>query len=332
MARRRRNPTGRLLTIAVVVVAAGGAGYWYLSGDRGRPGNVGNDAPQVPLTSNRPEAAPLDGGPQAQAPERGTSPDDASNRLKPDANRGRALLASGHQAMEQGRLVTARAQLGEALQYDLPLEERVRLQADLTRLARRTIFSNSVLENDPFVEAHVIQPGETLGKIAKQYQVTADFLARINGITDKNRIRAGQRIKVVQGPFHAVVTRADYTLDVFLGGTFLQRYPVGLGADRSTPSGEWVVQNKLKNPQYYPPRGGKIILADDPENPLAERWIGLKGVEGQALGQERYGIHGTIEPDSIGTSASLGCIRMHNADVEEFFDLVVANHSKVTVK
>ena len=331
MARRRRNPTRRLLAI-VVVVAAGGAGYWHLFGDQGRPGNAGNDASQVPLTSDRPEAGALDGGPQAQAPERGSSPDDASNRLKPDVNRGRALLASGRQALEQGRLVTARSQLGEALQYDLPLEQRVRLQADLTRLARQTIFSNAVLQDDPFVEAHVIQPGETLGKIAKQYQVTDDFLARINGLTDKNHIRAGQRIKAVHGPFHAVVTKADYTLDVYLGDTFLLRYPVGLGADGSTPDGKWIVQNKLRNPQYYPPRGGKIILADDPENPLGERWIGLKGVEGQALGQERYGIHGTIEPDSIGISASLGCIRMHNADAEEFFDLVVVNQSRVTVK
>jgi lipoprotein-anchoring transpeptidase ErfK/SrfK len=120
-------------------------------------------------------------------------------------------------------------------------------------------------------------------------------------------------------------------LDVYLGGTFMLRYPVGLGAESSTPSGEWEVQNKLKNPQYYPPRGGKIILADDPENPLGERWIGLKGVKGEAVGQQRYGIHGTIEPDSIGRSASLGCIRMHNTDVEEFYDLVVVGHTKVTV-
>jgi lipoprotein-anchoring transpeptidase ErfK/SrfK len=129
-----------------------------------------------------------------------------------------------------------------------------------------------------------------------------------------------------------VVSKADYTLDVYLQGTFILRYPVGLGAESSTPSGKWKVLNKLVNPQYYPPRGGRIILADDPENPLGERWIGLQGIEGEALGQERYGIHGTVEPESIGQSASLGCIRMHNSDVEELYDLLVVGHSQVTVK
>ena len=40
--------------------------------------------------------------------------------------------------------------------------------------------------------------------------------------------------------------------------------------------------------------------------------LGLEGVEGDAVGHEGYGIHGTIAPDSIGKAVSLGCIRMHN--------------------
>ena len=96
-------------------------------------------------------------------------------------------------------------------------------------------------------------------------------------------------------------------------------------------SEKWVVSTKLVNPTYYPPRGGRIRAADDPENPLGERWIGLRGVAGDALGQQRYGIHGTIEPESIGRSQTLGCIRMHNADVAELFTLVVPGETRVTV-
>jgi lipoprotein-anchoring transpeptidase ErfK/SrfK len=33
-----------------------------------------------------------------------------------------------------------------------------------------------------------------------------------------------------------------------------------------------------------------------------------------------YGIHGTTAPSSIGTAVSLGCMRMHNADVERLYD------------
>jgi len=36
----------------------------------------------------------------------------------------------------------------------------------------------------------------------------------------------------------------------------------------------------------------------------------------------RYGIHGTDKPHTIGWSASHGCIRMKNKDVEELFSIV----------
>jgi hypothetical protein len=40
------------------------------------------------------------------------------------------------------------------------------------------------------------------------------------------------------------------------------------------------------------------------------------------LSKHGYGIHGTNEPKSIGKAASHGCIRMAQADLEEFYDLV----------
>jgi lipoprotein-anchoring transpeptidase ErfK/SrfK len=117
-----------------------------------------------------------------------------------------------------------------------------------------------------------------------------------------------------------------------LGTTFVHQFPVGLGLDGSTPRGEWRVRTKLLNPTYYPPRGGDIIAADDPRNPLGERWIALEGLSGEALGQQRYGIHGTIEPESIGREESLGCIRMYNEDVQQLYTYLVEKHSTVTIR
>lgn len=330
MARRRKNQF-QVFTVLFAVVGLS-LGYWFFGAQAPDSQDVTPEGAIVPLTSDRPESGALDGGSQARVPERGTDPDGNKQGPAADAKRGRVLSASGRRAMDQGQLVTARAQLGEALQHELPLEERVKLRADLTRLARQTIFSSAVLPDDPFVEHYTIQPGESLNKIAKRFQVTDDFLATINNMSDKNRIRAGQRLKVVHGPFHAVVTKSEFVLDLYLQATFIKRLPVGLGAQDGTPTGVWMVKNKLKNPQYYPPRGGQIILADDPENPLGERWIGMEGIEGQAVGQLRYGLHGTVEPESIGQSVSLGCIRMHNVDVEEVYDLLVVGKSKITVK
>jgi lipoprotein-anchoring transpeptidase ErfK/SrfK len=44
-----------------------------------------------------------------------------------------------------------------------------------------------------------------------------------------------------------------------------------------------------------------------------------------------YGIHGTIEPKSIGTQASEGCVRMLNKEVEELYSLVPVG-TKVTIQ
>jgi lipoprotein-anchoring transpeptidase ErfK/SrfK len=55
---------------------------------------------------------------------------------------------------------------------------------------------------------------------------------------------------------------------------------------------------------------------------LGERWIDLG---------ESYGIHGTIEPDSIGKAASRGCIRMREKDVIEVYDFLVKG-SEVVIR
>jgi nucleoid-associated protein YgaU len=43
---------------------------------------------------------------------------------------------------------------------------------------------------------HRIQPGDSLSRIAKEYKVSTQDLARANGITNPNRIREGQVIKI----------------------------------------------------------------------------------------------------------------------------------------
>jgi lipoprotein-anchoring transpeptidase ErfK/SrfK len=248
------------------------------------------------------------------------------------AKRADSLFSEGMRDIQSGALLAARAHLSDAVELGLDQQRMLDARAALARIGTQTIFSGVIVDGDPFVSRVVIQPGETLNKIAKRFDITDDFLASINGIQDKNRIRAGQSLKVVQGPFHARIDKKSYRMDVYLQNTFVRHYSVGLGADDSTPSGVWKVGTKLVNPTYYPPRGGQIVAADDPQNPLGERWIEMIGVAGGAVGQLRYGIHGTIDPNSIGRSESLGCIRLHNADVEEVYNLLIPEKSTITVE
>lgn len=328
--RRRRSAPLLLLTIGAVAVV-----WWVFPREAGEPDSetVAVRPSRPTLTTNRPDD-PMEATPNPAVPERGDHPLTAERAKEaPIPNQTvEALIESGKKALANDDLVPARSYFSEALVASRDPAERTALRAELTRIGNETVFSGRIIPNDPHVERYVIQPGDSLGKIAKAYRVSDELLAKINGIRDKNRIRAGQAIKVIKGPFRAVVYADDYTLGIYLGDTFVKQFPVGLGEDGSTPRGTWKVLNKLVNPTYYPPRGGQIIAADDPENPLGERWIGLHGIEGEAVGQLRYGIHGTNEPDSIGKSVSLGCIRLHNEDVEVVYDCLVEEHSTVLVK
>jgi lipoprotein-anchoring transpeptidase ErfK/SrfK len=162
-----------------------------------------------------------------------------------------------------------------------------------------------------FAEPHFVEYGETLNSIAQQYNVPWQYLARLNGVSPKS-LQAGQQLKVVRGPFSAVVDLQEFCLTVHAHGWYVNRYPIGIGRDQRTPKGEFTVRDKLENPTWYNPDGG-IIDADDPANPLGEYWLGLG---------DHIGIHGTIDPSSIGRAASRGCIHLGDDDIAEVFTLL----------
>ncbi len=282
-----------------------------------------------PASANRPRPAPAS-EPRTAVATNKTS-EKPSTDLAADQDRQTALVRAGDQALAQNDVLTARARYSEAMLFEVGEPDRTRVRAKLTRIGNDTILSPRIFPGDVHISRYTIKPGDTLGKIAKANKISAGLLASINNIENVNLIRAGQVIKVIQGPFRAVVHKHEFALDVYLDNTFVTHFKVGLGADNGTPTGTWRVGTKLSNPTYYPPRGGQMIDADDPENPLGERWIALIGTEGHALGAQRSGIHGTIEPESIGHSVSLGCIRMYNDDVVSLYTFLVERHSTVEV-
>lgn len=104
------------------------------------------------------------------------------------------------------------------------------------------------------------------------------------------------------------------SLDIYYQGTILRDLDCATGkASTPTPQGKFTIMNKFVNPAY------KGKLSGSKDNPLGLRWMGLS-VPGTSGGT--YGIHGTNQEDSIGTNASHGCVRMHNAEVEEIFEFM----------
>lgn len=171
-----------------------------------------------------------------------------------------------------------------------------------------------------FLEPYTIQSGDLLQRIAPRYRINWEYLVTLNNI-DPRRIRPGQKLKVIKGPFSAFVDLSDHVLTVHCHGFYVRRFPVGIGKDGATPTGRFTVLDRVPNPQYTDPNG-RVIAGDDPTNPLGDYWLDLG---------DSYGIHGTIEPDSIGKAASRGCIRMHNGDVSQVYDFLVRG-SEVAIR
>jgi L,D-transpeptidase ErfK/SrfK len=60
--------------------------------------------------------------------------------------------------------------------------------------------------------------------------------------------------------------------------------------------------------------------------------MGLNGTDGDAVGKEGFGIHGTIDPDSIGKEMSHGCIRLVNENVEQVYEMLIDGKSTIIIK
>jgi LysM repeat protein len=220
--------------------------------------------------------------------------------------RGKALLERNaiDKALQLGDHPTALRELSRW--YWRHPDLRHELHPQLEELAKIVYFS----PRPHFYEPYVIQPNDRLQNVARKYQVPWEYLCRVNNVNAK-KIRAGQKLKVVDGPFSAFVSLSNYELIVHHKGAFVRWYPVGVGKDGSSPVGTFAVKEKLVNPTYYGDDG--LMAADDPKNPLGERWIDIG---------DSFGIHGTIDPASIGKNESRGCIRLLSEDVEELYDLI----------
>ena len=216
--------------------------------------------------------------------------------------------------LKEGDYVSAHRDLSK-IYWNHP-ESRRYIQERLNKNAKLIYFS----PQPHFLEPYVIQSGDFLQKIAPKYGISWQYLANMNAINPR-RIRVGQKLKVIKGPFSVFVDLSDFELTVHCHGFYVKRYAIGIGKDGASPQGKFTVLNKVEKPQWTDPNG-RVVAGDDPTNPLGTHWIDIG---------DGFGIHGTIEPDSIGKAESRGCIRMRNSDVKEVYDFLL-NGSEVVIR
>jgi lipoprotein-anchoring transpeptidase ErfK/SrfK len=235
------------------------------------------------------------------------------------------------------RIIEARTKLTEAFRMPLNKKQRTDVKEQLTDLADKWLFEKTIYPDDKLCGTYKVKSGDLLSTIAKKYKVPWKILLGINKIRRPENLRAGDTIKVVNGPFHVRVDRSAFIMDLYLQDkTFVRSFRIGLGKPgRETPTGLWRVKSagkgKLISPPWPDRELGKIFYPEDPEYPLGSRWIGLDGLEGNAKDVTGIGIHGTKDPELIGKADSRGCIRMYNGEVKLVYDLLEEGISTVRV-
>jgi lipoprotein-anchoring transpeptidase ErfK/SrfK len=134
-----------------------------------------------------------------------------------------------------------------------------------------------------------------------------------------------------------IIRTSERALYRIMGGGKAKRYLVAVGKEGFSWSGTARVGRKAVDPTWTPPpemiertpkyakwAGG--MPGGLPFNPLGPRAMYLYNKSGDT----GFRIHGTIHPESIGTAASSGCIRMLNKEVIDLYS-VTPRGTKVIV-
>jgi hypothetical protein len=225
----------------------------------------------------------------------------------------------------------AEAQLALSKMYaipNLPADQAKQITDLLDQLAGTVIYSRQHYLAPPYRT----RPGDTIDAIAKKYNVPWQLLAKINGLmppgasiadtaTKDQPLPEGKELKVLKGPFNAVVQLDKRELTLMVQDRYAGRFPIGVGRDIPKLDGEYTVGAKTLNPTYYGPDGINIAPSD-PKNPLGGAWIGLT---------DRIGIHGAADPQSIGRDSNRGTICVGDRDLQDLYGILSVG-SRVTIR
>ena len=183
------------------------------------------------------------------------------------------------------------------------------------------------------VTPYTVQPGDSLISMGARFGVDASTVAEDNDMPAGRALRPGQvllvdsRHIVPAGLQHGILINIPQRMLFVARGNGVEgAFPVAVGRrDWPSPIGTFEVGAKEIDPTWDVPisiqremaQAGRAVLKTvlpGPDNPLGDRWLGLKDMG--------LGIHGTNQPTSVFRVTTHGCIRLHPDDARVLFDLV----------
>ncbi len=188
-----------------------------------------------------------------------------------------------------------------------PAESR-EVETMLSQLAGSVIYSTEHRLEPPYV----IQAGELLEDIAKKYEVPWQLLAKINGIAREDALQPGQKLKVLQGPFTALVDLSDHQLTLMLDRRYAGKFSIDIDPQATIEEGHWQVNQKLITPgNIRQPTAPLGIAAEEQSLVLTN----ATSTPGQVVVLRGPGASATGSPAGRD-------IRLRSSDVQDVYDIL----------
>jgi len=188
----------------------------------------------------------------------------------------------------------------------------------LGELAGSVIYSTEHRLEPPYM----VQAGERLEAIAKEYEVPWQLLAKINGITSADQLQPGQQLKVVRGPFSALIDISQRKMTLMLDRRYAGRFSLNLDPSITVEEGHWEVNQKLLTPANVSLPGA------GPTTPTEERSLMLSNSHGGAT--QVAILRGTMASNSAADPPGR-VLKLNPTDAADVFDILSLG-SKVVIR
>lgn len=175
------------------------------------------------------------------------------------------------------------------------------LNRSLDFLAFETFYNSKNFILEP---PRQVGQNETLASIAREYDVTPELIAAINGLNPSQDtfLTPGSTLKVVRGPVTAELSVSKKELVLRFNNYYAGRFQFGIPRAAIMTRGTFTVESKIEKPSCdaVDVNGDKLtIQGGDPNNPLGACWIGLRGGPG-LQGTNRGELVGTVVEENGG--------------------------------
>lgn len=192
--------------------------------------------------------------------------------------------------------------------------ETRRLDELLGQLAGSVIYSQESHLGPP----RVVAPGETLLTIASPLHVPWQLLAKINGVDDPSALVPGEALKVVEGPFDAIVSLSRRRLSLQLRGRYAGSFPVSIGRQVEEKVGQSLAVERIN-------RGATSDASAPAElasgGPVVQAAFHAGGAGRQILLRDGVAIEAVADPADDLTGAT--SIMVSAPDLGELVDILV---------